>query len=93
MAKDVRLMRIEKALVVPAWGGYFNDDLAAIRAGAKKDGFTYTGEPVTPGFSQVRHQRRNGDSALTIALEFPWRRQKRIVAIRKLADHLAEAFR
>src|SRR5687768_5712876 len=48
-------MSIERALVVPTWGGYFNDDLAAIRAGAKREGFTYVGDPVTPGFSRVRH--------------------------------------
>lgn len=47
-------MRIEKALAVPARGGFFNDDLAVIRAGAKRDGFTYDGSPRTPGFSMIR---------------------------------------
>jgi methylaspartate ammonia-lyase len=48
-------MRIARALAVPTWGGYFNDDLAAIRAGAKRDGFTYVGTPLTPGFETIRH--------------------------------------
>ncbi len=48
-------MRIQRALAVAAWGGYFNDDLAAIRAGATKDGFSYIGQPVTPGFETIRH--------------------------------------
>jgi len=41
-------------LAVPVMGGYFNDDLAAILAGAKRDGFFYDGVPVTPGFSSIR---------------------------------------
>jgi methylaspartate ammonia-lyase len=35
-------------------GGYFFDDQAAIRAGAVRDGNTYAGTPLTPGFAQVR---------------------------------------
>jgi methylaspartate ammonia-lyase len=46
-------MRIERAFPVPAHGGYFNEDLAAIRAGADRDGFVYTSPPVTPGFSRI----------------------------------------
>jgi methylaspartate ammonia-lyase len=46
-------VRIERALAVPTRGGYFNEDLAAIRAGAPRDGFVYTGPPVSPGFSRI----------------------------------------
>jgi methylaspartate ammonia-lyase len=34
--------------------GFFADDQAAIRAGAQHDGFSYVGQPVTPGFRAVR---------------------------------------
>jgi len=34
--------------------GFFFDDQKAIKAGAQADGNTYIGQPVTPGFSQVR---------------------------------------
>ena len=47
-------MRIKQILVVPAWGGYYNDDLMAIEAGAAKDGLFYLGPPVTPGFDKIR---------------------------------------
>ncbi|HEY8302046.1 MAG TPA: methylaspartate ammonia-lyase [Jatrophihabitans sp.] len=45
---------IERVLCVPGEGGFFVDDQAAIRAGAKHDGFTYVGRPVTPGFTAIR---------------------------------------
>ncbi len=48
------MIKIEKALAVPAKGGFFNDDLQAIHAGAKRDGFGYQGDPMTPGFQQIR---------------------------------------
>ena len=41
-------------LAVPVRGGFFTDDQAAIRAGRPRDGFTYTGSPVTPGFTTIR---------------------------------------
>jgi methylaspartate ammonia-lyase len=41
-------------ICVPARSGFFTDDQAAIRAGAGHDGFTYAGDPVTPGFRAVR---------------------------------------
>ena len=47
-------MHIEKIYVVPAWGGYYNDDLMAIESGAVKDGLFYLGSPVTPGFDEIR---------------------------------------
>lgn len=34
--------------------GFYFDDQRAIKKGAKHDGFTYTGEPVTDGFTAVR---------------------------------------
>jgi len=48
------MIKIEKVLAVPAKGGFFNDDLLAIHAGAARDGFAYRGDPVTPGFQQIR---------------------------------------
>lgn len=38
--------------------GFFADDQAAIRAGARKDGFAYADEPVTPGFHRIREPGR-----------------------------------
>jgi methylaspartate ammonia-lyase len=34
--------------------GFYFDDQRAIKANAGHDGFTYVGEPVTPGFSAIR---------------------------------------
>ncbi|HSZ42422.1 MAG TPA: methylaspartate ammonia-lyase [Trebonia sp.] len=47
-------MRITQVLSVPVRTGFFADDQAAIRIGAETDGFTYTGAPVTPGFTAIR---------------------------------------
>lgn len=47
-------MRIRSVLVAEDVGGFFNDDQAAIAAGAVHDGDIYLGTPVTPGFSSVR---------------------------------------
>ena len=47
-------MRIEQVLLVPGHGGHYNDDLDAIRAGANRDGYFYTGAPLASGFSRVR---------------------------------------
>ncbi|MHC3001353.1 methylaspartate ammonia-lyase [Gordonia sp. GN26] len=35
-------------------GGFFFDDQAAIKAGASRDGLSYTGSPLTPGYSSIR---------------------------------------
>ena len=43
---------------VPGEAAFYADDLMAIRAGAKHDGFTYLGEPITPGHSAVRSPSR-----------------------------------
>ncbi len=47
-------MRVRRVLAVPVRGGFFTDDQAAIREGRPRDGFTYAGPPVTPGFRAVR---------------------------------------
>ena len=47
-------MKIVEVIVVPVRTGFYRDDQAAIRAGATHDGFLYTGDPCTPGFSAVR---------------------------------------
>jgi methylaspartate ammonia-lyase len=33
--------------------GFFNRDLAAIKGGARADGFAYPGEPLSPGFTKI----------------------------------------
>ena len=35
-------------------GGFFFDDQAAIKAGAFRDGYSYSGDPLTPGYSAIR---------------------------------------
>ena len=47
-------MKILDLLTVPVRGGFFVDDQAAIRAGAARDGFSYRGAPLTPGFTAIR---------------------------------------
>ena len=47
-------MKIHEVLTVPVRTGFFVDDQAAIRAGAQHDGFAYVGDPITPGFGQIR---------------------------------------
>jgi methylaspartate ammonia-lyase len=47
-------MRITDVICVPIRAGFFTDDQAAIRSGATRDGFTYAGDPATPGFSAIR---------------------------------------
>ena len=47
-------MKISEVLAVPVRAGFFADDQAAILGGAVRDGGTYLGSPLTPGFSAVR---------------------------------------
>jgi methylaspartate ammonia-lyase len=47
-------VRINDVLAVPVRAGFFADDQAAIRAGARHDGFGYVGAPLTPGFRSIR---------------------------------------
>ncbi len=48
------VVKVAEVRVVAGLGGAWCDDLAAMRAGAQADGFTYQGRPVTPGFPAVR---------------------------------------
>lgn len=47
-------MKIVDVICSPGRTGFYFDDQRAIKKGAKHDGFTYVGEPVTEGFSSVR---------------------------------------
>ena len=46
-------MKIERIKHIVGRSGAYNKDLAAMRAGAKPDGFIYRGEPITPGFRRI----------------------------------------
>src|SRR5436190_886958 len=46
-------MNIVDLIAVAGRAGFFNRDLAAVKAGAKADGFAYPGRPVSPGFTRV----------------------------------------
>lgn len=47
-------MKIKNVILTPSYTGFYFDDQKAIKAGADHDGFFYVGNPVTPGFSNVR---------------------------------------
>lgn len=47
-------MKITNVHLAPGYSAFYFDDQAAIKAGARQDGFVYTGAPLTPGFEQVR---------------------------------------
>ncbi|WP_306057792.1 methylaspartate ammonia-lyase [Natronococcus wangiae] len=47
-------MRIDAVHATPGYAGFFFDDQRAIKRGARQDGFTYDGEPVTDGFDEIR---------------------------------------
>ena len=51
-------MKIEKMIIAPGMGGYYFDDKAAIKKGAKADGYFLIGEPVAPGHKKVRNPGR-----------------------------------
>src|SRR5438105_15243178 len=46
-------MNIADVIAVSGRAGFFNRDLAAVKSGAKADGFAYPGRPVSPGFSHI----------------------------------------
>lgn len=48
------MLRVKKVIATDGLGGFWNDDNEAIKRGAEPDGFTYKGEPVTPGFTTIR---------------------------------------
>lgn len=41
-------------VAAPGIGAFFFDDQAAIKRGARRDGFAIPGEPLTPGFESIR---------------------------------------
>src|SRR5712692_8222492 len=46
-------MKIADLICTAGRAGFFNRDLAAVKAGAKADGFAYPGPPVSPGFTRI----------------------------------------
>nr|WP_245534737.1 methylaspartate ammonia-lyase [Treponema primitia] len=48
------MMKIVKAVCSAGRTGFFFDDQRAIKKGAKADGASYSGDPVTPGFKAIR---------------------------------------
>jgi methylaspartate ammonia-lyase len=63
-AGDAGRLHIERVVIAEAFGGFYNDDQLAIRAGARRDGLFYSGAPRTPGFRAIREPAR----ALSIGL-------------------------
>jgi methylaspartate ammonia-lyase len=49
-------MKIMDVIASPGLTGFYFDDQAAIKRGAKEDGFAYQGVPVTPGFQAIRQK-------------------------------------
>ncbi|WP_420583649.1 methylaspartate ammonia-lyase [Ruegeria sp.] len=47
-------MKIKNVVFAPGLASYYFDDQAAIKQGAKQDGFVYCGAAKTEGFAQVR---------------------------------------
>ncbi|PKK96774.1 MAG: methylaspartate ammonia-lyase [Tenericutes bacterium HGW-Tenericutes-3] len=47
-------MKIVDVLLTKSFTGFYFDDQKAIKRGADHDGFLYIGEPMTPGFSNIR---------------------------------------
>ena len=46
-------MRIKDVIPVVGRSGFFNRDLAAVKAGSRADGFAYPGKPLSPGFAKI----------------------------------------
>src|SRR5690348_9076966 len=46
-------MKIADVVCAAGRSGFFNRDLAAVKAGARADGFAYPGAPVSPGFAKI----------------------------------------
>jgi methylaspartate ammonia-lyase len=60
-------MKITNVVCSKGLTGFYFDDQRAIKANAQHDGFTYIGQPITPGFSKVRQA---GEAvSVTIVLE------------------------
>jgi methylaspartate ammonia-lyase len=47
-------MKIKNVIITKSYTGFYFDDQAAIKKDAEHDGFLYIGEPLTPGFTQIR---------------------------------------
>jgi methylaspartate ammonia-lyase len=47
-------MKIIDVVLSKSYTGFYFDDQIAIKAGAGQDGLIYVGDPVTPGFTQIR---------------------------------------
>ena len=60
-------MKIVKVLATVGLNGFYTDDKAAIRAGARMDGFTYAGPPVTSGFSRIRQPGESSSIMFVLA--------------------------
>ena len=50
----MKSLHIVDVVTSPGLTGFYTDDQGAIKAGAKRDGFIYSGSPVTPGFTSIR---------------------------------------
>ncbi|MDR2055131.1 MAG: methylaspartate ammonia-lyase [Desulfovibrio sp.] len=48
-------MKVSKLIVAPGLGGYYFDDLEAVKRGARADGYFILGTPVTEGHKKVRN--------------------------------------
>ena len=59
------MVHIESVTAVPVVGGYFFDDQRAIKRGAVRDGFSYSGAPETDGFERIRQP----SEALSVLIE------------------------
>ena len=46
-------MKIKDVIPVAGRSGFFNRDLAAVKTGARADGFAYPGRPLSPGFTKI----------------------------------------
>lgn len=47
-------MKISDLIFTKGFSGYFTDDQAAVKKSAGRDGFLYSGSPLTPGFESIR---------------------------------------
>ncbi len=52
-------MRVDDILLLTGLGSFPNDDQAAIRRGAARDGHFYAGAPVTAGYDRIRQASRS----------------------------------
>ena len=97
-------LTIAQVLAVPATGGYFADDQAAIGAGAPRDGLAYPGPPVTPGFDAIRAPAEAVSVLLVlsdghvahgdcVSVQYSGRRRARAAAARRRARGAARARR